>query len=659
MPPPNMPEPSVKDRVTGAVILGGGIGLMHYTGMSALSLSGQIYYDPAIFALSVVVAVALSALALHILRSRRTWRRLSGGQARVAGALIMGLAITAMHYTGMAATYFYPEPDERITQFAFDRTLMAGAVGLATVLICGIAVGAALLQHRIEDAETRWRQSEGYLRTIIDNSADGILTFDKDRIVLTCNPAAAGIFGRQPAEIVGARFDEFIGKGLPSMDAGLYQPIRGETICVGAGGVAQAVEYTITATSFAGRRIFACMLREVTEQRRALESLRASEERFRSLVQNMPGVVYQRRRSADGVTTFTFMSEKVRELLGLDPADIMANPKIMADTVHPGDLPKLGRLVEGFEDAKPWDHVLRHISKSGELKWVRTIAQVRRMPNGDTLWDGLILDITHQVRQTEEKELLESKLRHAQRLESLGALAGGIAHEFNNMLLPISGLTELAMREVPEGGPTRKKLEGVMASAERAAKLVEKVLLFSRPDESQEVETEIADVVAGSAVLARAVSPPGVAIETAIEPRLGLVAADEAEIHQIVMNLVSNATQAMEGKAGKVRIALGAAHLPQGFKGRHASLGLGRYAKLTIADTGSGMDELTLQRVFDPFYTTKAVGKGIGLGLAVVHSIVTSRGGAIEVASTMGSGTTVDVYLPLLEAAPTAAVVNA
>jgi signal transduction histidine kinase len=298
----------------------------------------------------------------------------------------------------------------------------------------------------------------------------------------------------------------------------------------------------------------------------------------------------------------------------------------------------------------PWDQMFRAIkSASGEQKWIRAIAQPRRLSNGDVLWDGLFIDVTNAVKQDEQSRALEAKWRQVQKMESLGTLAGGITHEFNNMLMPIMTLAEITMRGLPEDGRAHKNLATIISNCKRAAELIEKILSLSRRNDVQRTAIRIADIVAESVDLLQATTPATITVHSSIDRSVGAILADETQILQVMLNLASNARHAMAGKVGELTIDLRTAVIKSRFEGRYSSLEPGTYAKLSVKDTGSGMNETVMRRIFEPFFTTKDVGRGTGMGLAMIHTIVTGLGGAVDVTSTPGGGTTFDVYFPLLK----------
>ncbi len=243
---------------------------------------------------------------------------------------------------------------------------------------------------------------------------------------------------------------------------------------------------------------------------------------------------------------------------------------------------------------------------------------------------------------------LECQLRQAQKMEAVGTLAGGIAHDFNNILAAIMGYIELIMFDVPETGSIRHSLDQVLKASHRAKKLVGHILSFSRRNSHEKKPVYIQHILKESIELLRASIPSTVAIRQDICPPVKCIKADSTQIHQIIMNLCTNACHAMDGDNGTVTITLEPVSL--GELKHQAMMGLapGDYLKLGVSDTGRGMEPHVLNRVFEPYFTTKPIGEGTGMGLAVVHGIVKAHGGTIEVVSEMGKGSTFSLYFPVV-----------
>jgi len=267
----------------------------------------------------------------------------------------------------------------------------------------------------------------------------------------------------------------------------------------------------------------------------------------------------------------------------------------------------------------------------------------------------VVRDITEVKKAEQEKAELEAQLRQSQKIEAVGMLAGGIAHDFNNILYAILGYTDLAMRGLPADSPIRERLAGVIKAATRAADLVSQILTFSRQTKKKRKPILIQEVVEETLKLMRELLPTTIEIRGDIAADCGPVLADPTEIQQVIMNLCTNSYHAMREHAGALTVSLEQVRVDHDLSARGSEPPPGHYAKLSVSDTGHGMDKATLERIFLPYFTTKKVGEGTGLGLATVHGIVKSHEGAITVHSEPGRGTTFDIFFPLCaQAAKTA-----
>jgi PAS domain S-box-containing protein len=281
-------------------------------------------------------------------------------------------------------------------------------------------------------------------------------------------------------------------------------------------------------------------------------------------------------------------------------------------------------LLQHYESGRPHGYHLR------DGRWMLVV--YRPLPGGGRI--GVWTDVTELKRVEAERRTLELQLQHSQRLESLGTLAGGVAHEINNALVPVIALTQLVIRKLPEESRERHNLDTVLAGAQRSRDLVKQILAFSRKEEEPQKRSsvDVGSVLREALGMMRASLPATIRIREAIAPAPS-VHGDHGQLHQVVVNLMTNAAEAIGENQGTITL-----HLALEPDGRHLRLG--------VSDTGRGMDPARQARMFEPFFTTKEVGKGTGLGLAVVHGIVKQHGGRIEVESAPGRGTRVDVILP-------------
>jgi len=262
---------------------------------------------------------------------------------------------------------------------------------------------------------------------------------------------------------------------------------------------------------------------------------------------------------------------------------------------------------------------------------------------------GLARDITTRKLVEEEKEKLESRLRQAQKMEAIGTLAGGIAHDFNNILTGIIGFTELVLSGASKGEEAKDDLRQVLGAGHRAKDLVRQILTFSRKHEQQLGPVSIQQLLKETTKMLRATIPTTIEIRQHIDMQTGSIISDQTQIHQLLLNLCTNAAHAMEKKGGVLEISLQEICLHGHSLHGDPTTPPQRYARLTVADTGAGMDQATMERMYEPYFTTKEVGKGSGMGLAMVHGIVKNLGGLIHVDSQPGVGTTFQVYLPIHE----------
>ncbi len=384
-------------------------------------------------------------------------------------------------------------------------------------------------------------------------------------------------------------------------------------------------------------------VQDVTEQKRIEGELRESEERHRSVVAALAdGVVLQDRDGA-----IRAANESAARILGLSRDQIMGRTSIDPRwrAVHedgspfPGEThPSMATLATG----KPCRDVIMGVHRpDGTVSWISINTQPMFRP-GEVQCHAVVCSFT----EITDRRRAEAELRQSQKLQSIGTLAGGIAHELNNLLVPIIGLTELTIEKLPERGKNRTNLNNVLVAAERARLLVQNILAFSRRDTPNRQQIKIEPLINEVLAIVRPVLPTTIDIRFRVDRGTPDIPADSALIHQVLINLMSNAAAAMGLKGGLLEITVAGVDLAESFCRNREGLVPGRYARIRVSDTGHGMDAETQRRIFEPFFTTKKTGDGTGMGLSVVHGIVSSHNGAIEVESEIGRGTTFAVYFP-------------
>jgi PAS domain S-box-containing protein len=378
-----------------------------------------------------------------------------------------------------------------------------------------------------------------------------------------------------------------------------------------------------------------CFGIDLTERKRAEEKLKESEEKYRFMMESFTDPLY------------------------------ICSPDFRIEYMNPAMIRRIGRdathenchsALHGMDHPCGWcDFEAVGAGKTMEINLKSPFDdrhyRVTHMPvhhkDGTVSKMALFRDITEYLKAVVEKEKAQAQLIQSQKMESIGTLAGGIAHEFNNMLSIIMGNTELAMDELPEWNPARTSLEEIRVAGLRARDMVKQLLTFSRKDDAKKTALDMGAVVKESLRLIRSSIPANIDIHQNISKTPAVVLGNITQINQVLINLCSNAADAMMQTGGSLGIDLDTLVLAE--DSPYAGLAPGSYVKLVVSDTGSGMDKDTLNRVFEPYFTTKGIGKGTGIGLAVVHGIVERHQGLIRVESTLGKGSVFTLLFPAFQ----------
>ena len=358
-----------------------------------------------------------------------------------------------------------------------------------------------------------------------------------------------------------------------------------------------------------------------------------------------------------------FLSENWRVLHGLDPGQHIPNLEALRRclTIHPDDLVLVVAAVQDhFADrAATIDIDYRVQVSDGTWRWIHSRGScLRSTDRTPTNLFCSAIDVSDRKRAEAEKATLDSRLQQARKLEALGTLASGIAHDFNNILGAILGFGEMAQQGAQPGSALRRHIDRVMQSGERARLLVKRILDFSRSSVAEHAPVNIRGVVEEVVAMLAPTLPAGVTLDTRLDAGDAAVVGDSTQLCQVVMNVCTNAVQATRGE-GVVGITLQRRSLIAPLSLLQGDLNPGDYVRVEVSDTGGGIAPEVLMRIFDPFFTTKKSGEGTGLGLSVVHGIVSSMGGAIDIASLVGAGTRVEIWLPVAGELPAQAATRA
>ncbi|MGH9823988.1 MAG: ATP-binding protein, partial [Blastocatellia bacterium] len=377
------------------------------------------------------------------------------------------------------------------------------------------------------------------------------------------------------------------------------------------------------------------------EKRRAQAALRESEEKYRLLAANIPDVTWLANREGQLV----FCSPNAELIYGYTPGQLieLSNDGAQSGQIHPQDAEQVRESYEAlFDLGKPFDVEYRTRGNGGQWVWVHARAMSTYEQDGVRYAYGVNSDIT-------ERKRLEAQLLQAQKMEAVGRLAGGVAHDFNNLLTAIIGYCELLLPTLDEVDPRHEQVAEIAKAGQNAASLTRQLLAFSRQQVMEQRVFDLNSVVADTEKMLRRLIGEDIDLTISLNRSLGSVKADPGQISQVLMNLVVNSRDAMP-RGGKLVIETANAELDGRFADQDSTVRPGQYIRLSVSDTGSGIDAETLAHIFEPFYTTKDKGKGTGLGLSTVYGIVKQSAGHCEVQSEPGAGARFHIYLPRVEA---------
>jgi len=477
--------------------------------------------------------------------------------------------------------------------------------------------------------------------------------------VLFVNPAFERITGYRAEEVVGRSPRFMQGPGTSKdeilrVEAALraHEPVRAELLNYKKDGSSFWVELEAnsTASPSTGAEFFVFIERDITERKKREAFQREQDRSTTTLFSNLPGMAY--RCLNDGDWTMEFVSPGCRDLTGYEPDSLIGNRLTSFESIiEPEDRKAVREIVSrAVERGDPFEITYRIRPREGGIKWVWERGRAVPGPDGPAQsLEGFITDIT-------ERKLLESQLLQNQRLESIGTLAGGIAHDLNNVFAPIMMAGDLLVDKVPDKDSSQL-LDVISASARRGAELVRQILLFARGMEGPRIAVQVSALFADIRTFLESTLPKSIRVNFEIAPGVSAVSGDPVQLHQMLLNFAVNARDAMPS-GGRLAISATPVSVPASAPRPHPDAVPGAFVRIDISDTGCGIPDILKGQIFDPFFTTKGVGRGSGLGLSTARSIVKAHCGFITFVSTEGIGTTFSIFLPTADAALPPAVVG-
>lgn len=639
---------SVTEVVLGGVLMGAGIGTMHYSGMAAMEMAPLLRYNFGMFSLSIVVAICLAMLSLWIkfgIAAAIKSRKMLGKHVLLAST-VMGLAIAGMHYIGMAAARFVLPPGmETSGQSSNIAVYLAISIAIVTLVLITIVLGVSLL-FKYRDVMLRALESERIQSAITDTAVDAIVTVDDKGIIKTANPAVEHIYGYTQQEIIGMHAADMVtperrhlyGDDFFSQRVVPTEQIIGtgrEVEVLRKGGERIPVRLGVGYTKIDGKPVFVSFASDLRKRREMEDALRESEAKFRSLISNIPGMAY-RCLNMPG-WPMVFISDAVLEITGYPPSDfILPNPKrSFTDLYHPDDVERLSD-VNAQQGAFSYEY--RIIAKSGEVKWVTEHGTHVKDDDGNILYvDGFISDITQ--RRVMEEELKAAKETAEQAAAARTAFLANMSHEIRTPMNAIIGFSDLML-----GDSLREEQKSHLTTINRSARsllhLLNDILDSAKLDKGKLdldyrdfLIREELDLVVSTFWLEAKRKKVGLILNVDDSVSDGYRGAPE-RLRQVLNNLIGNAVKFTH--EGEVSINV---------------RGDDKFVYFSVSDTGIGMTQEQVERVFNPFSQADASMSrkygGTGLGTTISKQLVELMGGNICVTSEKGKGSTFTFSLPL------------
>ncbi|MDQ6970787.1 MAG: PAS domain S-box protein [Mariprofundus sp.] len=623
-------------RMLGSISLAIGVVSMHFIGMAAIKAPVEVSYDLSMVFVSAFISFVISYMALTQFNNFKNLKFNVGVFKKLPNAIVMGVGISAVHYVAMEAAAIH------VHSGGINTDLNMGLVFAITIIVFLIQGGGALVILMDENiyAKEKINHLEIEFRNMVENIQDCLYRTDADGRLIYASPSITTLMAFDLDEIIGTVLSDYyveaddrkkLMKLLLSSSGGEVKGFEtrikrkdGEIIWVSvnthliynAAGEINGVEGTI--------RDISSMKQVEGDLRKLSQAVEQAGESI--IIINRAGVL-------------EYVNAAFTKLTGYSSEDVIGQTPALMNSEEQ-DAEFYDNMWETITSGHVWSGKIIDKKMDGSLFPARlTISPIFDEAREITHFVGVNSDLT-------EIEKLAEQFRQSQKMESIGVLVGGIAHDFNNILAAITGAAFLAKRKFGND----KSLTNIESQAERAADIVKQLLAFARKDIHQKEVISVCDVVEKSTQLFKLTVPENIQLNVDVCQDRLLIRGDETQLQQVIMNLVNNARDALlESDTPVITISVQAKKLSQNLCLEYSSIPSDQYACIAVSDNGHGIDESHFEEIFEPFFTRKEVGKGTGLGLAMVKGTVESHDGIIDVESVLGEGTTFSIYLPLLD----------
>lgn len=634
----------------GGVLMGAGIGTMHYIGMAAMEMAPLLRYDPWFFALSIVVAVSLAIIALWVkFGINRFFRtKISENYLNIISGSVMGFAIAGMHYTGMAAARFVQPAGMNLPpETGRDVALLAMGIAIITITITALVVGVNLvLKYR--DISKISNANETRLLAMMDTAVDAIITVNHHGIIIGANQAVLEIYGWQPERLIGQNVSVLIPPSKQSIfnlssfasnEQGSMSGSALESEALHKNGHVFPIRLAVGHVKLASEELYVAFVADISQRLAMEQSIRNSEAKFRSLIDNIPGAAYRCLNQPDW--PMLFISDAVANITGYPAEDfLMPNPKrSIADLYHPDDIERIGLLENNGE---PFNLEYRIIHKDGGIRWVLETGKFITDDSGKIVWlDGFIMDITS--RKAMEESLRDSKEKAEQAVIAKTAFLANMSHEIRTPMNAIIGFSNVLL-DTPMQRDQHKHLSTIHNAANSLLHLLNDILDSAKLEKGK-LELEMLDFSLPHqldmvlSTLSIQASNKHIDLQLELSEQVGdYYYGAPDRIRQVLTNLIGNAIKFTEQGSVVVTINL----TPQ------------EHVHFSIRDSGIGIAPDRLSSIFEPFTQADASMSrrfgGTGLGTTISKQLVEQMGGSIDVTSQLGEGSCFEFTLPLIPA---------